>query len=152
MSNNKPTDHPTTHLPGSSAKPQLTSPLKRPSAKRKPRICAENKHLFNKIAIQTSHIINPVCKGIFKKYKHFETNKLLLFPGAEIQLVYQCAYPHIGKLALNKAAEHFRQELLASEELKKNYSDIHIVYVPLRRYVQVIITIVNDDLYTKLYD
>lgn len=147
----KPIEHPSTHQKGNSAKPQRTSPQKNPSAGQKPKVTPEHKLLFNKIATQASHIINPICKGIFKRYKDFETNKLVMFPGAEIQLVYQCSNPHIGKQALGAAAEYFKQEILASEELKKNYSQLHIVYVPLSRYVQVIITIVNDDLYNALY-
>lgn len=151
MSKKTPNDNPTVTSHGNSAKPQLTTPHKNSSGNKKKKISVEDQQRYSKLATQLSHLINPICAGIFKKYKEFQTNRLLMYPGAELQLVYQCCYPHIGKIPLEEAAQHFKREVLASEKLKGHYSQLHVVWTVLPNYVQIIITIVNDDLYEKLY-
>lgn len=128
-------------------KPSRLSPVKHQRAKRKPDIDPKLLDAFNIAATKVSHRINEICGGLFKSYKEFQMNRLLRYPGPEMQLVYNCSDPHSGKQDLEKLAVHLKKQLLDDDKLKKEYSRMHVTWIKLPRYIQMNIIIVNEDLY-----
>jgi hypothetical protein len=130
-----------------SQKPSRLTPVKHAPAKKKPDISPKHLDAFNIAATKVSHKVNEICKGLFKNYKEFQTNRLLRYPGPEMQLVYNCSDPHSGKQDLEAVAEYFAKQLKADQNLKPEYSQLIITWVKLPRYIQITITIINTDLY-----
>lgn len=122
----------------------------------KPTVAPEYYKSFNKSLTRLRHIVNPICQGFFKELSPIQNTRTLKFPGAELQLIYNCARPHVGKRKLSEVATWFEQALLASESLKKALEGkvqpklkykIDVKHIEFEEYVQVIITFITFDFY-----
>jgi len=71
-----------------------------------------------------------------------------MYPGAEMQLVYNCFKPHIPGRSLQETAEWI-ESVLKSDLDVKLYQTVVAAYA-LPRYVQVIITFYDLDSYDEV--
>lgn len=132
-----------------SPKPSRTTIKSKKAYKiKRPKIPPLHAQQIDKAVSLLAREVTPFIRGVFKEHTYFHNNGTLMYPGAEMQVVYNCFKPHLSKRSLQETAEWI-ESVLKSELDVKLYQTVIVAYA-LPRYVQVIITFYDLESYDEI--